>query len=459
VAPLSDLHPYCNRTRPALEGWSFDRMLLRRMLVFLWPLLLSNALQSVGVTINGIYVDQLLGTPAYAVMSVVLSVMFFCVSFGIAVSAATSILAAKAWGEKDLELLRSVAQTSLTLAAGVGIAIAMAGVAIAIFFVDKFQIPGMAEPAAVIYASVLFMSLPVQFVAMTAAALLRSTGASAAPMKATAVALAVTVVCSPAAILALDGRQLGIVGAALALLAAQLSSLAWTMRYIKKSKHVLSNVFGGVWSIDAILFKPIIQMGLPVSLFFIAGSLADLALLSLVTPHGTVAAASWGAARQVMIYVQLPAMSIAILASTFTAQAIGSRELNQVRKIVTAALLLNMTLSGFLACAVIVGGPVLVSAFVSDGQVTSMSSTILQITALGTVAFGMSSVLTSVMRAEGHILAPTCISLACLLLLMYPMSYILHAIFGLFGIWMAYPITHCSTLLLQWLAFSRRPYS
>ena len=448
--------PIANR-HLALEGWSLDRALLRRMVVFLWPLILTNVLQLVGGTINGVYVGQLLGTSAYAVTSVVLSVMFFCASFGIAVSAAASIIAAKAWGAKDLALLRSVAQTSLTLAAGVGIAIAMAGASTTILYVDMFQIPDMTEPAVVIYMSVLFLSLPLQFVAMTAAALLRSTGALAAPMKSTLIALAVTLVCSPVAILALDGRQLGIVGAALALLAAQLSSLAWTVRYILKSKHALSNALGGGWSVDTRLFKPIVHMGLPVSLFFTASSLADLAMLSLVTTHGTVAAASWGAARQVMFFVQLPAMSIAIAASTFTAQAIGSRELSQMRKIVAAALLLNLTISGFLVCAVIIGGPVLVSAFVTDDQVTSTSSTILQISALGNVAFGMASVLSSVMRAEGHIFVPTCISLACLLLLMYPLAYILHAEFGLFGIWMAYPITHCSALLLQWLAFSSRP--
>jgi Na+-driven multidrug efflux pump len=53
-------------------------------------------------------------------------------------------------------------------------------------------------------------------------------------------------------------------------------------------------------------------------------SLAELVLLGLVNAFGSDATAAYGAVSQVMGYVQFPAMSIAISASIFGAQAIGS---------------------------------------------------------------------------------------------------------------------------------------
>jgi len=48
-------------------------------------MVMSNVIQSIAATVNGVYVGRLLGTGAYAVMSIALPVIFLCTSLGAAI--------------------------------------------------------------------------------------------------------------------------------------------------------------------------------------------------------------------------------------------------------------------------------------------------------------------------------------------------------------------------------------
>lgn len=440
-----------------VEETEATRPVMGQLLALFSPMVISNVIQSIAATVNGIYVGHLLGAGSYAVMSIALPVLFLCTSTGIAISSGAAILAGKAWGAQDLDRLRSTAQTALLLALSVGFVMAVTGVVLAGVVVNTFRVADGMQAVATLYVSIMFLALPVQFLSMTAWALLRSTGAPAAPLQASLVALLVTAIASPLAIVGLGETRAGIVGAAVAFLLAQLVSLMWTASFVCRRRHALAAVLRGNWRIDVLALQMLAKLGLPVGLFFTVGAAADLGLLSLVTPHGTVATASWGAVRQVMTYVQLPAMSIAMAASTLVAQAIGARRSVQVRTIASAALMLNLGVSGGLAVVVAFAGPLLVQGFVSDAHVIATAGAILKITALGNIAFGMASALTSVMRVSGRIVVPTCLSLACVVFILNPVAHVFHAQFGLLGIWMAYPATYCCALLLQWIAFVNPP--
>ncbi|ODU68619.1 MAG: hypothetical protein ABT05_02695 [Lautropia sp. SCN 66-9] len=53
------------------------------------------------------------------------------------------------------------------------------------------------------------------------------------------------------------------------------------------------------------------------------------------------------------------------------------------------------------------------------------------------------------MRASGAVLVPTAISIFCIAAIEVPSAYWLADRFGVEGIWMAYPITFVSMLVLQ----------
>jgi Na+-driven multidrug efflux pump len=77
------------------------------------------------------------------------------------------------------------------------------------------------------------------------------------------------------------------------------------------------------------------------------------------------------------------------------------------------------------------------------------------------VIMGMSMVLSGLMRASGEVVMPTAITMFCIICIEIPSAWVLSNIYGINGIWAAYPITFLSMLALQttyyWLVWRKKP--
>jgi len=159
--------------------------------------------------------------------------------------------------------------------------------------------------------------------------------------------------------------------------------------------------------------------------------------------------------------VQFPAMSIAIAASVFAAQAIGAGQLQEIDHVTRVGLWMNLLLTGGLAVTCALAAPLAVALFTKDPVVIGLAASLLHFTVWGSVAFGMASVFTGVMRAAGTVRVPTSLSLGCIAFLLFPLAWALQHPLGVKGIWLAYPITYGVALVLQGLYFhgvwKRRP--
>jgi len=97
------------------------------MLVFLFPLMLGNVLQSISMTLNTIFVGRLIGVPGLAAISAFFPVFFLLISFVIGLSSASTVLIGQAHGARDEHRVRKVAGNALSLCILLGIAGAVAG--------------------------------------------------------------------------------------------------------------------------------------------------------------------------------------------------------------------------------------------------------------------------------------------------------------------------------------------
>jgi Na+-driven multidrug efflux pump len=240
------------------------------------------------------------------------------------------------------------------------------------------------------------------------------------------------------------------------------ASVGWLAWHLARRGHaVAAPALRGHFRLDGPLLRTTVRIGIPTALFFVTSSLADLALLSVVYRYGAEATAAWGAVNQVMAYVQFPAMSIAIAASVFTAQAIGAADLGEVDHVTRVGLGLNLALTGGLAVLVALAAPLAAGLFLKEPAVTAFTASLLRITVWGSIFFGMASVFTGVMRAAGTVRVPTIISLACIAFLLFPFAWAFQSAIGVKGIWVAYPLTYGCALLLQAAYFygvwKRRP--
>lgn len=441
-----------NPTAPARP----PRALWLGFLVFLGPLVLSNVLQALSGTLNAIYVGRLLGAPAMAAVGGFFPVLMFFLSFVIGLGAGASILVGQAWGARDLPKVRQVAATALGVALWLGLAVAVAGALLAGPLLRFMGTPPEVLPIALTYARAMMFALPLLFGSILVTSVLRGVGDTVTPLLMLLVSIAVTVVVTPALIRGVAGLPaLGVAGAGWSTVVASVVALGALAAWLRWRGHTLAPRPAGRWlpRIDRSLLRTMVRLGVPTGLFFVTGSLADLALVSLVNLHGAQATATWGLVNQIMAYVQFPAMSIAIAASILAAQAIGAGRLERIGPITRVGLMFNIVLTGGLALTVLVLSGPITGLFISDTAVRTLTQQVLAVTVWGSVLFGLASVFSGVMRASGTVLVPTLLSLGCLAFLIVPLGWIFDQTLGVRAIWAAYPVTFACALVLQALYF------
>jgi putative MATE family efflux protein len=420
--------------------------LWRRFVLFLGPLVLTNVLQALSGTFNSVFLGQMLGPEALAAAVAFFPVLMFFFAFVIGLGTGASVLVGQAWGGKQAARVQEIAGTVLLGGMLLGAVIGLAGQLLVPSLLHALGTPREIAGDAVAYARVMLLAMPVLFLSMLSAALLRGLGDTVTPLGVLVVTFATSFLLTPTLIRA----GLGVPSAAWATFAATALALAWLGWRLTRRGHLLAPA--GLrpllrWRADVL--RAVARLGIPTALFFVTGSLADLGLLTLVNAHGASAVAAWGAVQQVTAYVQFPAFSIAIASSVFAAQAIGAGRNEQVHEVTRVGLVLNVVLTGALAVLIAAAAPLAVRFFTSDAGVIELGARLLRIGVWGCLLLGIGSVFSGVMRAAGTVRVPMLISLACLALLQFPVGWLIDRAFGVRNLWFTYLVTYGCGALLQ----------
>src|SRR6185437_15172316 len=154
--------------------------------------------------------------------------------------------------------------------------------------------------------------------------------------------------------------------------------------------------------------------------------------------------------NQVASYVQFPAISIAITASIFGAQAIGAGNAHRLAIVARTGILMNVAITGALVVLAYLFSRTIIGFFITSPPVLELAHGLLKITLWSYVVFGAAAVLSGVMRASGTVLFPTLISILAVLGIEVPVAYFLsRTSLGIDGIWTAYPIAFTAMLVMQ----------
>ena len=429
-----------------------EPQLWQKFAVFLGPLMLSNILQALSGTLNNIYLGQMIGVDALAAVSVLFPLLFFCIAFVMGLGAGAPVLIGQAYGAGELEKVKAVAGTTLAIALALGVVVSVLGGTFAEQLLRLLATPANILSDATAYARVMLIAMPALFVFLVMTSLTRGVGDTKTPMIALAISTATGLVLTPALIRGWLGLpQLGIVSGAVASVISTLVALAWLWVHMRRRDHPLAPDAAMLrhFRIDWTLLRLVMRMGLPTGVQMIIMSLAQIAIVTFVNRFGSDATAAYGAVNQVLNYVQFPAMSIAITASVLGAQAIGAGHSERLGAIVRTGIIMNFVITGSLITLAYLFSRPLIGLFVNNQAVIELAQTLLHIMLWSVILFGISSVLSGVMRSSGTVIAPTLISVAVIVLIEVPVAWLLSERIGINGIWIAHPIAFAAMLGLQ----------
>ncbi len=427
----------------------------RSMLVFLVPLILSNALQSVGQLVGSIVVGRWLGVDALAAISAFFPLFFLLVSFTIGIGAGSSILIGQAYGARNEEKMKAIVGTTLTFTFLLGLVLALLG---GIFTRDILNLLG--TPANIIdtsvhYARILFWSMPVLFLYFAYTTFMRGTGDANTPFYSLIVSTVLNLVLLPILIFGWLGLpELGLYGAAYASVVSTVITFVLMLIYLSKTNHSLqfdASVRRHL-RIDFDILKLLLRLGIPSSISMILVSLSEIAVITFVNKFGSDATAAYGAVNQVVSYVQMPAVSLGIAVSIFASQSIGANQLGRLKDVVRAGIWLNYVIGGVIIILIYLFSRNILSWFITSEHTLQIAHSLLMITLWSYLIFGHAQIITATMRASGTVLWPTVFSVISIWLVEVPVAYYLSHFtsLGIQGIWIGYPAAFIVSLVLQY---------
>ncbi len=426
--------------------------LWRVYLMFLGPMILSNILQGLSGTLNGVFIGQMLGTHALASVAGMFPIIFFFISLVIGLGAGASVLVGQAWGAREPGKVRTITGTALALGALIGLVAAVLGAMFAREAMVALGTPADVLEDALRYARVMMLMMPVLLVFILFTQLLRGVSDTISPLLALLISTTTGLILTPAFIQGWLGLpRLGILSAAVASLLSTAAAMVFLAVRLRRMGHVMApdRKLLAAFRIDRAILSSVFRIGLPTGVQMVVMSLSQLVILALVNQHGSQATAAYGAVTQVVNYVQFPALSIAITASILAAQAIGEGATERLGAILSTGLWLNVAITGSFVLLGYALSQTLLGLFLTDPAVRAQGGHLLHIMLWSLLVFGFQAMVSGIMRASGDVLVPTGITIFCILVVQMGVAWALNRRIGLEGIWIGFPVAYLAMLALQ----------
>ena len=430
----------------------------RTLLLFALPTLASSILQSLNGSINAIWVGRFLGEDALAATSNANLVMFLMFSAVFGLGMAATILIGQSMGRRDVESVRRILGGALGLFLVLGAAVAVAGWLLTPALLRLLGTPADVLPLAESYLRVIILGLPASFVTILLFMALRGTGDALTPMWFMIIAAVIDVGLNPVLILGLGpAPRLGIAGSATATLVANCVGLAGLAATIQL-RDLTIRLKGRDWRYlvpDRALVTLLVGKGLPMGLQMIVLSASALAMIGLVNRHGVATTAAYGVASQLWTYIQMPAMALGAAVSAMAAQNIGAGKWDRVGQVARSGTIMGIALTAGLVALVTLVDRQVLGLFLADGSAAiGIARHIHLVVGWSFVLFGVSFVLSGVMRGNGAVMAPLIILIVAALPVRLGLAYGFDPSFGADAIWWSFPAGSIVSLILT-LAYYR----
>lgn len=422
------------------------------------PILSGNLLQTLGSSVNAMWVGRMLGDTALAAAANGNAVIAFVVAMVMGIGTAASILIGQSLGAKDIARAKRVVGTGATFFVGLAVLIALAGAMLAGPIAARLQTPPDVLPLAVTYLRVQFLAMPLQAAYIFLAILLRSTGDSKTPLRFQVVSVGLDIALNP--LLIAGGGPLpalGIAGSATATLVAQGIGLTALARRLYRTRHLLCLRADEVHLLrpDRGILAALVAKGLPMGLHMAVVSMAAVMMMSLVNRFGAQLSAAYGACLQLWNYIQLPVLAMGMAVTPMAAQNLGARRLDRVGRIARTGIALNIAMAGGMVLVLQCFSRAVLGLFLpAQPETLQAAQHINAMVAWAFVPVGVTFVLGSVIRASGTAIPPLVILFLALWCIRQPAAVLLMDAWGADALWLSFGLGSVSSMLMS-LAYYR----
>lgn len=220
--------------RDPMQGDLTQGPILKTLVLFSIPMLLSNVLQTLNGSVNSIWVGRLLGESALAATANANIVMFLVFALVFGFSMATTVRVGQHFGARDIAAARRVFGAGLGFCLAISVTTGVVGWFGAESLLHVLGTPAASQAQALSYLRVIFVTMPLAAMNMMVAMGIRGVGEAKAPMYGMILAVVLDIVLNPLLIMGVGPLpRLGVAGSAVARFSAvanRTMPLTWLSR-------------------------------------------------------------------------------------------------------------------------------------------------------------------------------------------------------------------------------------
>lgn len=426
--------------------------ILKKMLLFAVPLMLSSILQLLFNAADIVVVGRFAGDDSLAAVGSTSSLINLLTNLFIGLSVGANVLVARYFGAKKEDELKETVHTAMTLSIIGGVILTIIGIVGAPVILSWMQTPPEVLSLAVIYLRVYFVGMTAMMVYNFGSSILRAIGDTKRPLYFLTIAGIVNVGLNLIFVIVFHW---GVFGVGFATTISQIISALLVLRCMIKEQggiHLDLKCLG----INRGKLLQIMQIGLPAGFQGMLFSLSNVVIQSSVNSFGATVVAGNSAASNIEGFVYVGMNAFYQAAISFMGQNVGAGKYSRVNKILISAETCVIAVGLILGTVVVLFAEPLLGIYTDSPAVVQAGVVRLSIICSIYCLCGMMDVMVGALRGLGYSIAPMIVSLlgACVFRLVWIATvFQMDRFHTIETVYISYPISWTLTFFAHLLTF------
>ncbi len=296
---------------------------VKQLLLFSLPVLLSNIVQSLYSTVDMLVVGKFANEAAMSGVNIGGQVSFIITNMIFGLSVGATVLIGQYKGADNRQGMHQVIATLLSSLVVAAVVITVVMIFLADPILKLIQTPVESYDEARRYFIISMLGTIFIFGYNALSALMRGLGDSKNPLVFVSIACGTNVILD---LLFVAKFEMGASGAALATVMSQAISMILCIIYLSLNNFIFDFKLSSFKAFSMKQLKLILKVGIPTSIQNVASGLSFLFLTTLVNTMGVMASAAVGAVGKLNGFAILPGVAMSTSVSAMSAQNIGAGE-------------------------------------------------------------------------------------------------------------------------------------
>lgn len=416
----------------------------KSMLMFAFPVLLSNLLQLFYDTFDAWTVGHFLGDAALAAVSSSSSLIFLLVGFCNGLSLGAGVVIARLFGAKKYDDLRKTIHTAVAFGLTAGLVLSVLGVTFTPTILRWMDTPADVLPLSIQYFRFYFCGAVFVVMYNMCVGILHAVGDSRHPLHFLMISCGINVVLD---LIFVGILRLGVGAAAVATTISQGISAALCCIHLLRTNEVYRLIPHQI-RFHASSLRDIIRIGFPSGVQNSMISVANVFVQSSINGFGSAAMAGCGAHSKLEGFAFLPVVCFSQALSTFVGQNLGAEQYDRTRKGVRFGVICGTIMAEVYGVFAWLFAPKLISIFNDAPAVLDFGSRHMRTVCLFYFLMAFSHCMAAVFRGAGKASVPmyTMLTFWCIVRIIY-IRLALPMVNELTTISWAYPLTWCCSCI------------